>query len=238
MFQSLQLESEKVQDQQNDIQGRLLSMDNARSKAEEKVKELTSLNTRLHVDLAALKQKGGWGQGVYTGATCMSMLHACAHAGEEAERQLEAELDSVKAELLVTKERCVSAETNLLDSQFTFNTNLKELQEKAAMLGSALDREVEGKRGVVDELSRVRAELDRISQEQRELHSSATNRDKTLNQQLTETLRDKAVAESNLKNTRSAILFLVDMALYLFLQGESESATFPTRVAARQTPPE
>lgn len=127
------------------------------------------------------------------------------HAGEEAESQLEAELDSVKAELLATKERCVSAETNLMDSQFSFNTNLKELQEKAAMLGSALDREVEAKGCVVGELSRVRAELDRISQEQRELHTSATNMDKTLNQQLAEAMRDKAVAESDLKNARSAI---------------------------------
>lgn len=61
MFQSLQLESEKAQDQQIDLQGRLLVVDSGRSKAEEKVRELTTLNTRLNVDLAALKQRSGWG---------------------------------------------------------------------------------------------------------------------------------------------------------------------------------
>lgn len=118
------------------------------------------------------------------------------------ENQLEVELDSVKAQLHEAKERSLLAETSLVDSQQAFKTNLRELQDKAAMLSSALDREVDAKADVADELTKVRAELDRVLTEQKELYNSTADKEKVLSQQLAEAVRDNAVKESDLKNTK------------------------------------
>ena len=118
------------------------------------------------------------------------------------ENQLEVELDTIKAQLHESKERSLLAETSLLDSQEAFKTNLRELQEKAAMLSNALDREVDAKADVADELTKVRAELDRVLGEQRELYSSSSDKEKMLSQQLAEAVRDNAVKESDIKNTK------------------------------------
>lgn len=118
------------------------------------------------------------------------------------ENQLESELDTVKAQLHEVKERSLSAETSLLDSRQVFKANLKELKDKAAMLSSALDREVEAKADAVDELTRVRGELDRLLLEQRELYSTASDKEKTLSQHLAEAVRDNAVKDSDLKNAK------------------------------------
>lgn len=61
MFQSLQCESEKAQEQQSQLQGKLMELDGCRGKAEEKVRELTLENGRLKMDMAILKQRGGSG---------------------------------------------------------------------------------------------------------------------------------------------------------------------------------
>ncbi len=78
----------------------------------------------------------------------------------------------------------------------------QELQEKAAMLASALDREGEGKAAMVEELSSVRAELNRVTLEQRQLYSTSTDKEKMLSQRLAEAVRDNAVKDGDLRNTR------------------------------------
>lgn len=110
----------------------------------------------------------------------------------------------MKAQLQEERERSVSAETSLLDTQHYFKNNLKELQEKASMLEAALEREVEAKNDVVDELSKVHAELDRVQQEHSELQVSAMEKENKLSQQLAEAMQGKAVVDSDLKNARSA----------------------------------
>ena len=62
MFQSLQAESERAQGHQSETHEKLVEMDKARLKAEEKLRETTAENGRLKLDLAALKQRGGCGQ--------------------------------------------------------------------------------------------------------------------------------------------------------------------------------
>ncbi len=118
------------------------------------------------------------------------------------ESDLDTEVDSLKAQLAEAKERSLSAETSLYNSKGLFKTNLKELKEKAAMLSSALDREVEAKNDIMDELSRVRAELERQAHDQKELVTNSSNKDRVLNQQLTEALRTNAVLDSDMKNAR------------------------------------
>ena len=58
MFQSLQAESEKAQSHQSEIHQQLVETDKARLKAEEAAREATTENSRLKLDLAALKQRG------------------------------------------------------------------------------------------------------------------------------------------------------------------------------------
>lgn len=123
---------------------------------------------------------------------------------EESENQLESELDSVKAQLQEMKERCFSAETNLQDCQQLFKTELKELKDKAQMLSTALEREMECKSDLQDELDKVHAELERGRQEHGEARVSGDARERNLSQQLSETLQSNAVLSSDLKNARSA----------------------------------
>ena len=124
------------------------------------------------------------------------------YIGTTVESDLEAEIDSLKAQLVDAKERGLSAESSLHDSQGVFKTNLKELKDKAAMLSSALDREVEAKNDVIDELSRVRAELEHITHSQKELMTSSADKEKVLNQQLAEAMRTNAVLDSDMKNAK------------------------------------
>lgn len=127
----------------------------------------------------------------------------CVLSGEESENQLESELDSVKSQLHEMKERSLTAETSLLDSQQLFKTNLKELKEKASMLNTALEREVEARSDVTDELAKVRAELERLQHEHMELQVSAGGKEIKLSQQLAETVQSSAVITNDLKNARS-----------------------------------
>lgn len=60
MFQNIKVESEKAQSHHNELHQKLVEVDTCKGKAEEKVRELNLQNTRLKIDLAAVKQKGQW----------------------------------------------------------------------------------------------------------------------------------------------------------------------------------
>lgn len=107
----------------------------------------------------------------------------------------------------------MSAESSLYDSKTVFKSSLKELQEKAAMLSSALDREVEAKNDVTDELSRVRVEFERVMRDQQDVRSKASDQERVLSQQLAETLRNNAVLESDLKNAKYEMFVSVQLTL-------------------------
>ena len=72
------------------------------------------------------------------------------------------------------------------------------------MLSSALEREVEGKGDLVDELAKVRSELERVQQERADLQVMASGKEVKLSQQLSEAKQSGAVVSSDLKNARSA----------------------------------
>lgn len=112
----------------------------------------------------------------------------------------------MKAQLHEMKEHCLSSEASLVDCQQLFKTNLKELKEKANMLSTALEREVEAKSDVVDELAKVRSELERVQQEHVDLHVTAGSKEVKLSQQLSATMQSSAGLTSDLKNARSARL--------------------------------
>lgn len=63
MFQSLQAESERAQGHQSETHNKLVEMDRSRLKVEEKLREASTENARMKLDLAALKQRGGCGIG-------------------------------------------------------------------------------------------------------------------------------------------------------------------------------
>ncbi len=221
------------------MQAKLVQADRCQTRDEEKIRELVAENSKLQLDLAAIKQKSKCGWFECSGAKfyimhTMNILNECTpkqqqldlaiikqkersavggvfmnlnfnamqFLGEQVEAELEAEVDSLKAQLGELKERSFSAESSLYDTQTMFKTNLKELQEKAAMLSSALDREVEAKNDVIDELSRVRTELQRVVHDQRDLKTSSSDKEKTLSQQLAEAQQNNAVLETNLKNAK------------------------------------
>lgn len=112
------------------------------------------------------------------------------------------ELESVRAQLHEVKEQNLAMDTTFADTQNSYKASLKELKEKAAMLSNALDKEVEAKADMVDELTKVRGELERVLTEQRDFHSAAIDKEKALTAQLAEFTRDNAVKESDLKNTK------------------------------------
>lgn len=131
------------------------------------------------------------------GAAIISVI-----VGEEVECQLEGEVELLKSQLHTDRERSMLAETSLLDSQQLFKGNLKELQDKASMLEAALERAGEAKSDVVDELAKVRGELERLSCEYRELQSTSAERERTTTKQLAEVMQSEAVKASDLKNVR------------------------------------
>ena len=74
------------------------------------------------------------------------------------------------------------------------------------MLSAALDREVEAKNDVVDELSRVRTELERITHDQQELATRSSNKERELSQQLAEMIQSNEKLDSDLKKARYVLV--------------------------------
>lgn len=73
---------------------------------------------------------------------------------------MEAEIDQLRTQLQETKDNTAVIEASFSDSQQVFQRNLKELQEKAHMLSTALDREADEKSAANTELARLHSELE------------------------------------------------------------------------------
>ncbi len=118
------------------------------------------------------------------------------------EAEWEGEVDAMKAQFHEVKDHGLIAETTLLETQQAFEVNLQELQKKAEMLTSALDKEVESKSHALGEAAVLRTKLEQVSQNHTYLQTTATDREKKLSQQLEEAIRDGAIKDCNLNNTR------------------------------------
>ena len=126
----------------------------------------------------------------------------CVDTGEERETQLEAEVDSLKAQLQELDEHRLATEASLLESKHVFDGNLKDIQEKASMLSAALDKEIEGKETALAELAELKARLDQVSSSHQDLQTVTTDREKQLNQQIEELTKGNAITECELKNAK------------------------------------
>lgn len=122
--------------------------------------------------------------------------------GVDAEGQLESEVESLRTQLHEMKQKERETETRYREMENHFENNLRELQEKATTLSSALDRESETKKTALKDLADVEFKLNEITAQCHELKKNASKQEKVLIQQLDEATRNTAAREQEIKKAQ------------------------------------
>lgn len=122
--------------------------------------------------------------------------------GVDAEGQLESEVESLRTQLHEMKQKERETETRYREMENHFENNLRELQEKATTLSSALDRESETKKTALKDLADVEFKLNKITAQCHELEKNASKQEKVLIQQLDEATRNTAAREQEIKKAQ------------------------------------